>query len=275
MFFANTQAKKPRILALAGLPLILLMTTGCNLFLRETPSPIPTQSTQHSSTGKASTLVVCLPGRGGSMSDFEKQGFLTVLQEAGINTDVLTVDSHLGYYANRTIIKRLQADVLLPARQQGYHRIVLVGVSLGGLGALFTARDHPNSADTLVLLAPYLGDNTNLFKQIAAAGGPSAWAAGRDPLTGKVEAQIWTFLGAHSATLPPTWLLCGHDDSLGAGHRLFATLLPPTRVKFIDGGHDWPTWKALWRDLCLNSDLFSAEKAHGAPAGVRITKTTP
>ena len=240
--------------------LAVLSLTGCSLFLRSTPTPIPTQTKRISPTGPASTLVVFLPGRGGSIADFERQGFLSTLKEAGVQADTLTVDAHLGYYINRTIIDRLWIDVLQPARQQGYQRIVLVGVSLGGVGALFCEREHPGAADALVLLSPYLGDDARLFKRIAAAGGPAAWAAGRDLYTGGVEEQLWTFLGQRSETLPPTWLLCGRRDSLGQGHRLLATLLPATKVASIEGAHDWPTWQALWRTVCFKTDLFEAEK---------------
>ena len=239
--------------------LAVLTLAGCSLFLRNTPTPIATQSA-HIAAKPASTLVVFLPGRGGSMTDFVRHGFLTTLHEAGINADTTLVDAHLGYYYKRTVIERLWADVLQPARQHGYRRIVLVGVSLGGVGSLFFEREHPGSVDALVLLSPYLGDKEQLFKQIATAGGPAAWAAGRNFYTGGVEEQLWTFLGKRSATLPPTWLLCGKGDSLRQGHRLLATFLPAGKVEFIDGAHDWPTWQALWRGVCFNSDLFRDEK---------------
>jgi len=243
-----------------GAVLAALAFAGCSLFLRNTPTPIPTQTARISAAAPATTLVIFLPGRGGSMTDFVRNGFLATLHEAGINADTTLVDAHLGYYYKRTVIERLWTDVLQPARQQGYHRIVLVGVSLGGVGSLLFERDHPGSVDALVLLSPYLGDKDQLFKQIAAAGGPAAWAAGRDLYAGGVEDQLWTFLGKRSATLPPTWLLCGKSDSLQQGHQLLATLLPATKVEFIDGAHDWPTWQALWRTVCFNSDLFRDEK---------------
>ena len=247
--------------ALAGLAL-----TGCSsAFLRSTPVPIPTRATRASDAGPAATLVVFLPGRGGSMADFYREGFVAVMQEAGVRADTITVDAHLGYYFKRTVLERLQVDVLQPARGRGYRRIVLVGVSLGGLGALLNERDYAGSVDALVLLSPYLGKDVRLFDRIAAAGGPAAWAAGRDPLAGGVEEQIWTFLGTRSAQLPPTWLLCGARDSLGPGHRLFATLLPTTQVRTIGGAHDWPTWRALWRDLCFNTDFFRVEKTTQTP----------
>jgi len=212
-------------------------------------------------TAHGRTLVVFLPGRGGSMDDFERHGMTAVLREAGIDADAVAVDAHLNYYYKRTVIERLRADVIQPALERGYSRIVMVGVSLGGLGTLLYEREHPGMIDAIVLLAPYLGDQASLFETIAAAGGPAAWAAGRDNQEGRVEEQLWAFLGRQSSTLPPTWLLAGHRDWLGRGHRLFSTLLPPARVKFIAGAHEWNTWNTLWREVCLNSDLFTAEKS--------------
>jgi pimeloyl-ACP methyl ester carboxylesterase len=253
------------IAATIALTIATLAMTGCTVFMRNTPTPIPSQTERISATTSASTLVVFLPGRGGSMSDFARNGFLATLHEAGVNADTLAVDAHLGYYIKRTVIERLWADVLQPARQQGYRRIVLVGVSLGGVGALLCERDHPGAVDALVLLSPYLGDKDQFFKRIAAAGGPAAWAVGRDLHAGEVEEQLWTFLGARSTALPPTWLLFGQSDSLGRGHRLLATLLPTARVVSIAGAHDWPTWRTLWRAVCFNSELFRNEKIVATP----------
>lgn len=246
-----------------ALLVVILFLNGCSILMHDTPTPIPTQLKRMSPAERASTLVVFLPGRGGSMADFERQGFLDTLRDAGVKADTLTVDAHLAYYYKRTVIVRLWDDVLLPARQQGYHRIVLVGVSLGGVGALLSQREHPGAADALVLLAPYLGDSAQLFEKIAKACGPAAWAADRDLYAGGVEEQLWTFLGTRSTTLPPTWLLCGQQDSLKTGHRLLAGLLPTARVEMIDGAHDWPTWKTLWHNVCFKSDLFSTEKSEG------------
>jgi len=264
---------RPGVVTLA---LTLLLTlTGCSLLLRKTPAPMPTQAVPMVGAERTSTLVVFLPGRGGAMADFEREGFVTALRDSGVRADTIAVDAHLGYYFQRTVIERLQADVLQPARQQGYRRIVLVGVSLGGLGALLCERDIPGSVDALVLLGPYLGKDAGLFDGIIASGGPAAGAAGRDPHAGGVEEQIWTFLGRQSAVLPPTWLLCGRRDSLAPGHRLLAGLLPANRVATIDGAHDWPTWRTLWRDLCLHSDLFRAEKSDAVTltAGPRGDRT--
>lgn len=253
------------LLTQSGLAFGLVTLTGCSLFMGETPVPIPTLASPLSATGRAATLVVFLPGRRDSIADFEKEGMLSVLREAGVNADTVVVDAHLGYYFKRTVITRLQADVLVPARQQGYRRIVLVGVSLGGIGALLCEHENPGSVDALVLLGPYLGDKDGLFDKIDLAGGPAAWAVGRDPKAGGVEEQIWTFLGTKSATLPPTWLLSGRADPYARGHRLLAGLLPASRVETRPGGHDWPVWRALWHDVYFNTDLFQVERAGGRP----------
>lgn len=264
-----------RIATILGLGLTALALTGCSVFLRSTPAPIPTQATQFVPAEPATTLVVFLPGRGGAMADFEREGFVTALRDAGVKADTIAVDAHLGYYFKQTVLERLQQDVVQPARQRGYRRIVLVGVSLGGLGALLNERDNPGSVDTLVLLGPYLGNRRSLFAQIAAAGGPAVWATGRDPLAGGVEEQLWTFLGTHSAQLPPTWLLCGRSDSLAPGHRQFAALLPAAHVVTIDGAHDWPTWRALWREVCFGPTLFPAERSFTTPESTGALAAAP
>jgi len=254
---------------LAG-ALALLALTGCSLFLRDTPAPIPTRTLLLSAPARTSTLVVFMPGRWGELADMEREGMIDALREAGVQADAVVVDAHLGYYFNRKVVERLRADVLLPARQQGYRRIVLVGMSLGGLGSLLCERDYPGSVDALVLLAPYLGAKDSLFDGIAAAGGPAAWARDRDPLAGGIEEQIWTFLGTKSSALPPTWLLSGTEDPYVRGHRVFATLLPAGHVTTIPGAHDWPVWRALWRDVCFHSDVFATERA--AIAGIKDAK---
>lgn len=252
-----------------GLVAAFVTMTGCSALLRNAPTPMLTLARPVSPSARTTTLVVCLPGRGDSIADYERHGIVTTLREAGVMADAIIVDAHLGYYYERTVIERLRADVLEPARQNGYRRIVVVGVSLGGLGGLLCERDHPGSIDALVLLGPYLGERNRLFDQIAAAGGPAAWATGRDAHAGDVEEQLWTFLGAKSATLPVTYLLAGRDDRYARGQRLFADLLPAKRVTTIVGGHDWPTWSALWRNFCLTSDLFKNERAKASRRATR------
>lgn len=238
---------------------VALAGGGCVYFPRATPRPLPVVPVA-ASAPTAATLVVFLPGRGDRMEDFEREGLVAAMRRAGVRADWVGVDAHLGYYLNRSVVDALRDDILRPARARGYRRIVVVGVSLGGLGALLCARDAPALVDALVLLAPYLGDRAAFFAEVERAGGPAAWATGRPGRADDVAAELWTFLGQQHARLPPTWLGWGESDRLAAGHRLLAPLLPAERVRVIAGGHTWTIWRELWRELCENSELFAGEK---------------
>lgn len=250
-----------RRVAILLLAAVLLALSGCVVIPRPARTPIPTRTWKAPGETRPTTLIVFLSGRGDRMEDFDRRGFLEELRRAGIHADVTAADAHLGYYRRRTVITRVREDIIAPARAAGYRRVVIVGISLGGLGGLLGERETSGLADALVVIAPYLGERPALFSQVAAAGGPEAWSAGRGPLKGKVDELIWTFLGRHHRDLPPTWLAYGTEDSFRQGQALFATLLPPARVRTVPGGHTWSTWLQLWRELCENTDVFAAEKA--------------
>lgn len=241
-----------------------LLSSACS-HLSPTPQPIPTLAYPLAQHTRAETLVVFLPGRGGSMQDFARHGFIEKMRAAGIKADALAVDAHLGYYYRRSIITRLEQDVLKPAREQGYRRIVVVGISLGGLGALLCVRDVPNLVDGLVLISPYLGKRTEFFDQIQRAGGPAAWSVGRPAGSGVVDDEIWTFLGQHSATLPPTYLCLGTEDYLRAGQNLLSELLPSSHVISLPGAHNWKTWQKLWERVCRDLPGFTTPQPAAGP----------
>ena len=135
-------------------------------------------------------LVVFLPGRGDRAEDFEERGFLAAAREAGLDADVLAVDAHLAYYYKRVIMDRLWEDVVLPARARGYRRLFVVGISLGGLGALSLAQEHPDAVAGTFVLAPYLGEPA-LTREIEAAGGLARWGGGPSERDFR---GVWSFL---------------------------------------------------------------------------------
>jgi hypothetical protein len=192
-------------------------------------------------------LVVFLPGRGDRAEDFEERGFLAAARKAGLEADVLAVDAHLAYYYKRVITQRLWEDVILPARAHGYRRVFVVGISLGGLGAITLAQEHPDAVAGLFVLAPYLGE-PELTREIETAGGLARWsgeASGRD------FRGVWGFLHGYAAgeARPPLWLAYGESDRYAYGHRLLAAALPKERVLVTAGGHDWKAWDRLWREF--------------------------
>lgn len=87
-------------------------------------------------TSPAARLLVLLPGRWDRVGDFERRGFIADARRANLAADIVAVDAHLGYYRRGTILERLRADVLAPARDRGYPSVWLVGICMDGTGAI-------------------------------------------------------------------------------------------------------------------------------------------
>jgi pimeloyl-ACP methyl ester carboxylesterase len=143
-----------------------------------------------------------------------------------------------------------------PARREGYREIWLVGVSLGGMGALAHARDYPEATTGLILLAPFLGTRGTVA-EVGRAGGLGAWepdAATREHPDGALLFWLKTS-GRAPIVAPEVHLGYGRDDRFGAASRLLESRLPASRVVSVEGGHDWPTWRRLWPMLIAASGL--------------------
>jgi len=194
---------------------------------------------------QASVLVVMLPGAYSVPRDFIDHGFVSSLRAQGFAVDVMLADAHLGYAENGTLFERLRDDVIMPARREGYRRIWLVGISFGGFASLGLLMRQPEAIEGVLTIAPYVGPPT-LLEQVAAAGGPKAYAETAHP-DADVEAQLWVWLGGSSPALRRQInLYTGSQDRLIGGQRLLATLLAADHVVEVPGDHDWPAWNALW-----------------------------
>lgn len=238
-----------RCLALPG----LLFLTGCSL---SPPPKIPmdTLRYEHSSTQRSCCLIVFLPGRRDSAAQYERAQFIDAVRQSGVAMDMVAVEAHYGYYASRTVVARLRADVIAPAIAQGYEQIWLVGVSMGGLGALFYIREYPQDITGVVALAPFLGD-ANMVQEITDAGGLWQWHIPPVP-PGDFPRELWqwlkVYLQRHDKE-PPLYLGYGQQDRFAPANDLLATYLPKTDVLTIPGGHEWSTWKSLWQTLLKTS----------------------
>jgi pimeloyl-ACP methyl ester carboxylesterase len=174
------------------------------------------------------------------------------MRDSGMHVDMLEVDAHMGYYKSRTLLERMEHDVLAPNRDK-YEEIWLVGISLGGLGALLTAWTYPEDIDGLILMAPYLGRRKTLA-QLDKAGGLAQW---QPPSTVDAEdgwdIELWRMLKriseADGAGTPELYLMYGEDDFGARAHSLLAAALPASQVRKIPGGHAWTTWTTLWLDF--------------------------
>lgn len=237
----------------------LLGLGGCAWLPRTAQVPMPLL--RDAAPGRADTLLVMLPGVASRPESFVQEGLVADLRRQGLAADVVMADAHLGYFLDRSVLRRLQADVIAPARARGYRQIWLVGISLGGFGALGYATRHGADIDGVVALAPYLGPDA-LLREIQRAGGVQAWQAGARPPAGdELEREIWRWLAAPPADAPPVWLGYGREDRLGLGHRLMAAALAPERVLEVAGGHDWAPWRQLWRQWLAQGALPAVPSA--------------
>lgn len=231
--------------------------------------PIPTLSHPKQEDARAKALVIMLPGAGDRVGVYAARGFVAALRESGMDVDVLEVDAHYGYYRSRTLLERMEQDVLAPRRGQ-YEEVWIVGLSMGGIGALLSAWTYPDDVDGLVLIAPYLGRRKTL-RQIADAGGLASWQPPRGE--GEWDVEIWRMLKDVSEgrrASPEIWLVYGEDDFGVAAHRLLAAGLPPERVDTAPGGHEWPVWTILWGRLMDAKPFASASETNAEPAQVSM-----
>lgn len=200
--------------------------------------------------GDDRTLLVMLPGAHLRLADFARHGFLDALHERGGPVDAIAVDLKPDDYLDGGVAARLHHAVIGPAMTRRYARLWLMGVSLGGMGALLYARARPRAVDGLILLAPFLATRGTIA-EVVAAGGLDAWEPG--PLTGMdIERGLLSWLKSKpfSPGEQPR-LLLGHGagDRYADASRLLYGQLPHDQIAVTDGGHDWPTWTELWRRL--------------------------
>ena len=191
-----------------------------------------------------------LPGVGIEAGDFAVKGFVHPVLDARDPIDVVAAAPALDLYLDGTIAEAIQRTIVGPARDGGRVRIWMLGLSLGGMGALLHARLFAHEVEGIILLAPFLG-TPGIVAQIGAAGGLGAWDPGPIPARDS-ERQLLAWLKGHLAGKrqpPALYLGYGRADRFAQSHVMLAELLPADRVVVADGQHDWDTWSRLWGQL--------------------------
>lgn len=207
--------------------------------------------------GQARCLLVFLPGMGDSDKDFAEHGFIDALRTRKLSVDTVSANATFGYYARRTLLERIETDILAPARSKGYAEIWFAGVSMGGLGSVLVAKNHASELEGIVLLAPYLGDD-DVLEEIEKAGGVATWQPPTPLAEDDYQRDLWRWMKgalAQPEIAPQIYLAAGDRDKLGTGHRILAAALPKQRVFRTAGKHDWGTWSVLWADFLDHSDF--------------------
>jgi pimeloyl-ACP methyl ester carboxylesterase len=224
---------------------LLPFVSACKAFF---PAPAPMQSLPYpaQAQARAPALLVLLPGRGDNAESFEEHGFISAVHDRKLPVDVVAADATFGYYVKETLHERANQDVLDPLLAKGYEHVWLGGISMGGLGSLLLAKDHPGKIEGVILFAPYLGEE-EVVQEVERAGGLAQW----QPPVGETDYQraLWRDLKALTSGEqrgPAIYLAFGEQDRFARGHRLLAAALPPERVLRTEGKHDWPPWQKLW-----------------------------
>lgn len=237
--------KMPGIFRLSLAIASVLTLSACTFFYTDT-IPMGTLEYRTEAGGPARTLLVMLPGRLSSADRFRTEGFVDQVRSAGFDLDVIAVEAHVGYYYNQTIVERIRQDIIVPARARGYRNIWMLGISLGGMGAIWYDRTHPGDLDGLVLLAPYLGEKP-IVDEVETAGGLRRWRREEVDMEGFPE-DIWGMAKGYvdrQATVGRLFLGYGLQDSLARSNSLLARELPGDQVVTLAGAHDWTTWRLL------------------------------
>ncbi len=204
-------------------------------------------------------LLVMLPGLGIEPAEFAEHGFVQAALELAGPLDIIAARPALDCYLDGTVAEEIERKIVAPEQAKGRTRLWLLGISLGGMGALLHARSYPGVAEGVILIAPFLG-TPGIVAEISAAGGLARWQPGNVPERDG-ERQMLSWLKDFLAAMPPRpalYLGYGRADRFAKGHALLGERLPEGRIALGEGGHDWATWTSLWRRL-LTLRPFSAD----------------
>ena len=168
-----------------------------------------------------------LPGAGIEAAEFAAQGMVAAVHEQGVAADIIVAQPDLGLYLDDGVTEALHRAVVEPARAQGCRRIWLLGISLGGMGALLYASAHAEEVEGIVLLAPFLGTKGTMA-EMARAGGLAGWSAETSAATAP-EKRILAWLQTHLAqpeAAPALYLGYGQEDRFAPGTGCWPTVCP-------------------------------------------------
>lgn len=225
-------------------PLVALLVTACSAG-GDITRPIPTRWVPAAQTPHR--LVVMLPGRGDDLQSLGKRGIAQTIHRRWPDADVVLTGLTMPFYREGRAAQRLHDEVLAPARPRHYDQVWLVGISLGGMGALLYDRAYPGEIDGMLLISPYLGDKA-IYREIQAAGGLDRWQPG--PVQTLSEAnyqrELWRYIKgwSHEPGRPASvWVAYGDKERFRDRIALLATQLPAGHAFELPGHHNWTLWQ--------------------------------
>jgi pimeloyl-ACP methyl ester carboxylesterase len=223
--------------------LAILVCCGC-----ATNAPLDTLYYTVPEGGQPKTMLILLRGRIGSHTIFEKEGMIDDVRTRKLPIDIAAPEAGLGYYVGRTLVPRLQEDIIEPAKAKGYQRFWLVGFSMGGLGSLMYTREFADEIAGVCVVSPFLGYRS-IIDEIETAGGLLQWEPGDYDPEEDWQRMFWHWLKRSADDGPlmeKIYLGYGTEDSFVKAQRLLEAILPDGHVITTEGGHTQEIMKALW-----------------------------
>ena len=230
---------RARLLAALALALIL---SGCYWRIAHEPMPFVTYGDL--GPERARGAIVLLPGFADKPEDFDSRGFVPVLRKNAPGYDVIAADAHFGYYNKNTLLTQLHANVIGPLVARGYRELWIVGISMGGHGAVAYARSYPERIKGLLLFAPYLGPD-DVVQEVTRAGGVCSYTTPAPPPQtryGFAQANFLWLEDVLCSSPPKLSIWVGVGDRDQAKRELLRAALPPDHYIVLPGGHDWGPW---------------------------------
>lgn len=199
-------------------------------------------------------LIVFLPGIFDTAESFKKEQFFKLAREAGITADMVAAGTNVRHLINNNLVERLNTDIFSLAKNQGYQKIWLVGISLGGLSSLLYYKEKFDGLCGVALFAPYLANNA-LYKRIIKSGGIKAWKSepSNDAET-MSQQSLWQWLKQQQDknNLEYIYLGYGKQDRFVGASKLLTELLNKNNVVSLEGKHNWETWRKIWQRQLAN-----------------------
>lgn len=254
----------PRFLLLA----CTLLVAACVSRGGDPTRPIPTA--YHPAPVPGQRLVIVLPGRGDDLASLQRRDIASLIQASWPDADVITTGLTMPYYLDGQAVQRLHDEIVAPERRRGTAEIWLLGISLGGTGALLYERMHPGEVTGLLLLSPYLGE-AGVHGEIREAGGLAQWTLGPEPALDVSNFQRELWRAPWQWTREPdrassVWLSYGNDEPFRVSGAVLAQALPPSNVRVLEGRHNWGLWSrattVLLREASARPRL---DPTHAAP----------
>lgn len=209
-------------------------------------------------------VVYLLHGGGGGYSDWSNYSDVARYAEHGLI--LVMPEGNSSYYVNAAerpndryedyITKDLISDVeaRFPAAAGREHR-ALVGVSMGGFGAVVLALKHPGLFAFAGGLSSALDVPTRRFsfRRMAQYRGHAQIFGPWGSDTRQANNPYVLAEYADPARMPYLYLTCGEQEGLLPANQRFAAVLKKRGFKYefhpVPGGHDWNQWNGRLTEL--------------------------